>query len=310
MDRFEGPEKKLEIVLSSSPPGLRDNHGQRWDGVVRACGATIIKSTRTPQLDAYLLSESSLFVWDSRILLITCGQTTPVTALPVILEFVDRESIDFLFYERKSANFPQEQTSDFASDEAFLRRYLDGELIRLGGADNRFIDLFFYGAPRAKASEDATLQVLMHDIDPAVGVLFSRGQRGGSGYRAIVERLCSLCDCPIVDGHLFYPQGYSLNAVRGDRYYTVHVTPQAQCSYVSVETNADPLNHDGMVREVVSLFRPRRFSVVTTRSTNGNGRPPLASFPAADMGYIVAAADRVDLGRNYLTTYLHYLEET
>jgi S-adenosylmethionine decarboxylase len=74
--------------------------------VVRASGAEILNCVSTAELDGYLLSESSLFVWEERLLLITCGQTTPVRTLPEILEFIDRDRIAFLFYERKNLNFP------------------------------------------------------------------------------------------------------------------------------------------------------------------------------------------------------------
>ena len=106
MDRFEGPEKKLEIILSDPQTGLRDNSDGRWDRVVRASGAEILKRKYGNNLDSYLLSESSLFVWDDRILIITCGRTTPVKALPVMLEFIAADNVAYLFYERKNLNFP------------------------------------------------------------------------------------------------------------------------------------------------------------------------------------------------------------
>ena len=40
-----------------------------------------------------------------------------------------------------------------------------------------------------------------------------------------------------IQDHIFKPQGYSLNAVRGNEYYTIHATPQKQGFYISFETN-------------------------------------------------------------------------
>lgn len=42
-----------------------------------------------------------------------------------------------------------------------------------------------------------------------------------------------------IDSFLFAPCGFSQNAVRGDRYATVHVTPEEAYSYASFECNFD-----------------------------------------------------------------------
>lgn len=42
-----------------------------------------------------------------------------------------------------------------------------------------------------------------------------------------------------LDSFLFSPCGYSSNAVQGDRYATIHVTPEEEYSYASFETNVD-----------------------------------------------------------------------
>lgn len=42
-----------------------------------------------------------------------------------------------------------------------------------------------------------------------------------------------------IDSFLFAPCGFSQNAVRGDRYATVHVTPEEEYSYASFECNFD-----------------------------------------------------------------------
>lgn len=42
-----------------------------------------------------------------------------------------------------------------------------------------------------------------------------------------------------LDSFLFSPCGYSSNAVQGDRYATIHVTPEPDYSYASFETNLD-----------------------------------------------------------------------
>jgi len=77
-----------------------------------------------------------------------------------------------------------------------------------------------------------------------------------------------------IDAYLFTPCGFSANGVipanasglpPSTHYFTVHVTPEPQCSYASFETNV-PTHHTGretveIVEQVVNIFRPGRFSV-------------------------------------------------
>ncbi len=44
-------------------------------------------------------------------------------------------------------------------------------------------------------------------------------------------------------------------------YWTVHVTPEKHCSYVSFETSAPLKSHKALVRALLVLFRPRRFTL-------------------------------------------------
>jgi S-adenosylmethionine decarboxylase len=81
-----------------------------------------------------------------------------------------------------------------------------------------------------------------------------------------------------IDAYLFTPCGFSANGVipapcsadalddpKVHHYFTVHVTPEPQCSYASFETNV-PSNQSGRetadtVEQVVNIFKPGRFSV-------------------------------------------------
>jgi S-adenosylmethionine decarboxylase len=84
-----------------------------------------------------------------------------------------------------------------------------------------------------------------------------------------------------IDSYLFTPCGYSANGVvpmPGDNestsYWTVHVTPEPQCSYASFETNV-PTRHTGrqtvdVVQQVVGIFKPGRFSVTLFEAKEGD----------------------------------------
>ena len=77
---FEGPEKKLEMVVTPEHRSLRSLGDEVWRRVVEAAGAQVLSSLCNEECDAYLLSESSLFVYDDWFVMITCGQTTLIDA--------------------------------------------------------------------------------------------------------------------------------------------------------------------------------------------------------------------------------------
>ncbi len=64
-----------------------------------------------------------------------------------------------------------------------------------------------------------------------------------------------------LDETMFYPCGYSLNGVDDNVYYTIHVTPQPECSYASFETNKSFDNYEDVISKLVDVFRPTRFIV-------------------------------------------------
>jgi S-adenosylmethionine decarboxylase len=50
--------------------------------------------------------------------------------------------------------------------------------------------------------------------------------------------ISSLMPGAVINDWLFEPCGYSLNALNGPTHYTIHVTPEPACSFVSFATNA------------------------------------------------------------------------
>jgi len=294
IEHFEGPEKKLEIILNSPCSNLRSNQDGRWERVVNASRSHIISSISAEGVDAYLLSESSLFVWEDRILMITCGKTTLVNAVPEILRLTGRRNVARVFYERKNMLYPDQQSTQFDDDVARLADFFSGRAHLLGAAADDHVHLYSAGAGASQPPGQATLQVLMHDLAPAVQACFSV-RRAGTAARA--ETLCGLDRVyPDMarDSHLFSPHGYSANAVAGKSYHTVHVTPQPQNSYASFETNRFERDYAGTLHQVVSIFKPRRLMVLVTTARKSLGPQPHPSANATLQGYRLTRSDRHD----------------
>jgi S-adenosylmethionine decarboxylase len=261
---FEGPEKKLEVVVTPGFPPLRSLGDEAWRRVVEAAGAKVVSVLRSEHSDAYLLSESSLFVFDDWFVLITCGQTTLVDAVPQILKSVPEESIAFLVYERKSEHFPEHQSSTFYDDARRLQTMLPGRAICFGEEHGRNVQMFHTTRPYTPEKNDPTLEVLMHMIDEDVVEKFTSTRAPEKTSLAFSSGIDAILPGFTTSEHVFNPAGYSLNALKGEEYYALHVTPEATGSYVSFETNYDFRGHlSGLVGSIVELFRPRAFDVVT-----------------------------------------------
>ncbi|KAI7907335.1 adenosylmethionine decarboxylase [Cokeromyces recurvatus] len=159
---FEGPEKLLEIWFSQSPELLKEhqnlssdeseddfsNHPQRknreekrglrviprpvLDKMLALVKCTVLNVISNPDVDAYLLSESSMFVYPHKIIIKTCGTTTLLFAIPRLLEIAKHycgfEKVWRVFYSRKAFMFPERQVGPHRSWEEevqFLDKYFD-----------------------------------------------------------------------------------------------------------------------------------------------------------------------------------------
>ena len=80
-------------------------------GVQAAC--CIVSHRATQDFDAYVLSESSLFVYPERLMLKTCGTTQLLAAVPLLLELAGSLSMHACCtkYSRASFLFPEKQVS-------------------------------------------------------------------------------------------------------------------------------------------------------------------------------------------------------
>lgn len=258
---FEGPEKKVEVIVKESCSSLRELPRSVWQEVVRQGKACILSEIKNEKCDAYLLSESSLFVYDDHFVMITCGTTTLVDAVIEFLKTVSIEDIEVIVYERKNEHFPHYQQSSFFEDVGRLQEIVPGQAWQFGDEDNHHLFLFQMKNNYQPAEDDFTLEILMHGIQGEAQKIFSSSQQS----RQIIDQLQMSEIFPDfqVDDHLFEPCGYSLNAIKDDRYYTIHVTPEELGSYVSFETNfINPKNLQDVVHRVLGIFKPESCDVI------------------------------------------------
>lgn len=176
---FEGPEKLLELWFAPSVMDLPEcaglqQHGapigrvglrrvprSTWAGMLDLVKCKTLSVETSTEVDAYLLSESSMFVYPHKIVLKTCGTTTLLLGLDRLLRIAkstlfEDESVQYgtsvssavlaeaiehdtdpkqlgshvhrCFYSRKSFMFPEKQKGphrDWMLETELLDRYFE-----------------------------------------------------------------------------------------------------------------------------------------------------------------------------------------
>lgn len=306
--KFEGPEKTLEVVFRKkgdthgppilSPGVVVGEEGTRKiglrslnrDGLNRICArarVTILSSTSNAYLDAYVLSESSLFVYPYMLVLKTCGTTTLLRCISVLIDLGHQLGleIDWVGYSRKNFNFPKDQAwphQSFHQELEYLYSHrnlcdrLHGNGYTLGPVTSDH--WFVYVADHTMRSQsleldtDRVLNIMMFDIDEDVANLFyydSYETLEGESKEEEVERISNeqsrksgidaLCPGAMIDARAFEPCGYSMNAILFRSYSTIHITPESGSSYVSFETNQKVASYNSLISNVLKTFCPKRF---------------------------------------------------
>jgi S-adenosylmethionine decarboxylase len=260
---FESTEKKVELLIDPSLPSLRRRGDRYWEQICVCAGAQVISKISNGGCDAYLLSESSLFVFDHKLIMITCGQTRLPDAVLEILRSVPPDKVRFFMYERKNETYPHEQPSSFFDDVRQLNAALPGKAFQFGDEDDHHLYLFHLDRPSACDPRDVTLEILMYGIPEKLCRIFSPGGDRDTSLvrqRTGIDRIIPGFE---IDDHLFEPGGYSLNAIKDEEYWAVHVTPERASSYASFETNyrfGDDL--EPIARRVLEQFSPRSFDLI------------------------------------------------
>lgn len=148
---FEGPEKKVELAMMPGQPSLRSRGADYWKGIVAKARAQVLSSVSNDSLDAYLLSESSLFVADTWLTMITCGRTDLVAAVLQLCADFGHDRFQYMIYERKNAHHQEYQPSNFFDDVRRLSEVMPGKSFRFGDGDDHHVFLFHLDKPYRKS---------------------------------------------------------------------------------------------------------------------------------------------------------------
>merc|ERR1719352_613260 len=315
-DVFEGPEKKLEVYFSrgEDSPGLRRFQHSTWSDMLADAACTILHQESNQDFDAYLLSESSMFVYPDRLILKTCGTTTLLLALPKLFALADEVGciMEHVVYSHLRYKFPEQQVyphNSFQQEQEYLSRHLGNAQARvLGPPDGRCWYVLHASGPGAPVplphaagapkEGDDLFEIAMEGLNEDVCARFFKAAHPDLDGKELAQRMTAvsgigeLLPGVKVDDWAFEPCGYSMNGLRDGFYYTIHVTPESGFSYASFETNDPKYREPEWVQRIASAFQPTALTLTLTTRRVGC---ELGAFVLG--GYERSGLDTAELGK-------------
>ncbi|KAG8366998.1 hypothetical protein BUALT_Bualt16G0026700 [Buddleja alternifolia] len=280
---FEGYEKRLEISffepgIFADPGGcgLRALSKAQLDEILNPAQCTIVSSLKNDEVDSYVLSESSLFVYSYKIIIKTCGTTKLLLSIPPILNFAESLglAVSSVRYTRGSFIFPGAQPFPHRSfseevvalDGHFTKLGLTSKSYVMGGADEH--EKWHVYSASAESSNNSspvyTLEMCMTSLDQKRASVFFKNQSSSAAVMTEVSGIRKILPKSEICDFNFDPCGYSMNAIEGAAVSTIHVTPEDGFSYASFEAVGYDFEQEDLtmiIERVLACFQPAKFSV-------------------------------------------------
>ena len=276
---------------------------------------TTLTPPRTPDDEKVCTETKILKIPASSAYAYGCGaMSTDDETLEILMTDLDPENAKRFYLEHASA-VAEEKHSQRAQE---ARKEAGNSLGELSGSISNL-------SGTTAGSTDDTFDVFSNTSSDNNGLCTPEDDVGfteelateGHALGTVVSETCGLSEVypttrypdARVDAYLFTPCGFSANGVipapdqagTATHYFTVHVTPEPQCSYASFETNV-PGRQSGretvdVIENVVSIFKPGRFSVTLFEAKANSAEVremglmgnPMADAKAAESGRIRSA---------------------
>ncbi|KAK4370505.1 hypothetical protein RND71_009980 [Anisodus tanguticus] len=291
---FEGFEKRLELHFSGDDPfiemgGLRQLNFDSLEEVLHAVQCTVVSAVANQYFDSYVLSESSLFVYPTKIIIKTCGTTQLLKSIRPFIHFACQMGLIMTEcrYTRGNYIFPKAQPypyTSFKEEIIYLQDQLPNQLCykKASVMPSKFTshawhvftacDKFY---PISIPNDMYTVETCMTDLDRVLARKFFKNTDTTGKNMTEVTGIGEINPNALICEFAFDPCGYSMNGIDGDRYSTIHVTPEDGFSYASYECVGSVYDDRddivGILKKVVQVFRPGTMSVsITCASSNGD----------------------------------------
>ncbi|CAE6109387.1 unnamed protein product [Arabidopsis arenosa] len=292
---FEGFEKRLELrffdddkPITNNPMGLRLIDFESLDQVLNEVQCTVVSAVANRCFDAYVLSESSLFVYPTKIIIKTCGTTQLLKSIRPLIHLARNLGLTLRAcrYSRGSFIFPKAQPFPYTSfkDEVIVVEeslpkslcYRKASVMTPSNNPSRAWHVFTASADVESDESVVVVEVCMTELDRVnARSFFKRKGDEKNNSDSAGKEMTRLSGIDNINANAFIcdfafdPCGYSMNGVDGDRYSTIHVTPEDGFSYASFECGLS-LYDDGhediseVLSRAIDVFRPSDVSIATT----------------------------------------------
>ncbi|KAL8579536.1 hypothetical protein ACOMHN_025489 [Nucella lapillus] len=315
---FEGTEKLLEVWFDSSDGrnlDLRDVPKVEWDKLLQMVRCDIISVSSNVDMDAYVLSESSMFVTQNRFILKTCGTTTLLRCVDALLDLVKKnvgfDKVVDIFYSRKNFSRPELQIGvhqNFENEVQELDKVFPNGSAYTLGRINRDCWYLYTLEDEGITKPDQTFELLMWDMCPEKMAIFTKEECCNGKEATEKSGIVDIIPGMQIDDFLFEPCGYSMNGLLPDGLYiTIHVTPEPHCSYVSFESNVPQETYHDLIDKVLKVFRPGQFLMTIFANKASIARDTHKTLEHADTIHGYTRNDhQLCCFKNYTLTYTQY----
>jgi S-adenosylmethionine decarboxylase len=184
--------------------------------------------------------------------------------------------IEYALFTRRNFKYPQKQPTPHScwdeEKQTLLKHFKNGADTIIGdlNGDHFFVFMEDNRPSTEEVDKYSTVEVAMNDLSLESMNNFYKNEKfvcesqtlSESGITSIIPQEAT------IDSLMFNPFGFSLNALCNQSYYTMHITPQKECSYVSYETNRETTDFDylNIIRRVTETFTPEKYTVIDIRS--------------------------------------------
>jgi S-adenosylmethionine decarboxylase len=301
---FEGPEKLLELWFAAgegqhTAKSLRDVSEVRWQECLDSVNCKILSTIKNEHVTAFLLSESSMFVFDDKVYIKTCGTTTLLKCIPVRAHLLCVDvchapnnasapspffppspssraqgmikiaescglALPSLFYSRQDFKFPNKQLYPHSSFDAEIKylhqKFPNGAAFTLGKVNGSHYNVFNAEAFYQRKEADASVEIMMSGLDQ--DIMQRHFQKNSFNEHTLeASGIGGLFEGALIDEFAFDPCGYSMNGILGKMVFTIHVTPEPTHCYASFECNAHMGDYTELLHKVLKIFNPSQFMV-------------------------------------------------
>ena len=214
-ENYSPYEERFELI--SVTRAFRTLGRKYWQAVVESAGAKILSAMNGAHIDAYLLSESSLFVSDDHVMMLTCGSSELLPAARRVFERYKQDDLLFAAFEKRFAEAQSARLFAEGINGAFADTIWNDCEPVLGTPPS--VSLTWDSAGKAPAALYLRIDLQQHSDKQLIT------EHPREFFEALLPGYS-------LDDHHFSPGGYSLNAVRGRDFVSVHYTPKL---YMSID---------------------------------------------------------------------------